>query len=245
MPERNYRTVLYENYVSIQAPEWVEDNARASAVRCAGGLCRLRNWLPSAKNAKCLDLGCGSGRLLRALRGTGYSDVHGVDFGPQATDLARKAGFQVTQADLRKYLMESREHFDLITAFDVIEHFGKDEAIDVLQLIWKRLKPGGIFILQTPNALSPWSNSLKYGDLTHEVIYTPKCLASLLRMTGFTRIETRNVQPCIHSLKGFILWPLRTAVWFGYAGWSLAETGSLLGGVYSRNMLMRAMKDSV
>jgi SAM-dependent methyltransferase len=146
--------------------------------------------------------------------------------------------------DLCKYLVESCEYFDLITAFDVIEHFGKDEAIDVLHLIWKRLKPGGILILQTPNALSPWSNSLRYGDLTHEIIYSPTCLASLLRLTGFAQIETREVGPCVHSLKGFILWPLRRAVLLGYALWNLAETGSLLGGVYSRNMLIRAVKDA-
>jgi cyclopropane fatty-acyl-phospholipid synthase-like methyltransferase len=180
---------------------------------------------------------------LRALRGAGYSDVHGVDLSPQSADLARKAGFQVTQADLQEFLIKSDEYFDLITAFDVIEHFGKDEVFDVLGFIWKRMKPGGVLILQTPNALSPWASSMRYGDMTHEVIYSPNCIATLLRMTGFTKIETREVWPCIHSLKGFLLWPLRRAVWLGYAAWNLAEEGSLLGGIYTRNMLIRATKE--
>lgn len=236
---------MYENYLSIQAPEWADDDARASAIRCAGGLCRLMDWLPSDKNTKCLDLGCGSGRFLRALCDAGYSDVRGVDLAPQAVDLALKAGFQITQADLREYLLESREYFDLITAFDVIEHFGKDEVFDVLRLIWERLKPGGNLILQTPNAMSPWANALRYGDLTHELIYRSKCLASLLRLTGFAKIETREVLPCVHGLKIVIRWPLWRAVWLGYAVWNVAETGSLAGGVYTRNMMLRAKKDSV
>ena len=245
MPERNYRTVLYENYVSMQAPEWADDNSRKSAVWCAAALKRLRDWLPPDKNAKCLDLGCGDGRFLRALRSAGYSDVSGVDLVPQVVDLARRAGVQVTRADLREYLVESREYFDLITAFDVIEHFGKDEVFEVLRLIWKRLKPGGKFILQTPNALSPWASSLRYGDLTHEVIYSPTALASLLRHTGFAKIETRHVRPYFHGLKSVIWWPLWRAVLLGYAAWNLAETGSLLGGVYTRNMMLRATKESV
>ena len=44
---------------------------------------------------KCLDLGCGSGYAMRALRSAGYSDVRGIDVSSQAAGLARKAGFQV------------------------------------------------------------------------------------------------------------------------------------------------------
>ena len=208
-------------------------------------MCRWKNWLPASGEVKCLDLGSGSGRLLRAFRGAGYFNIRGVDLGQQGADIARKSGLEIVQADLREYLRESVESFDVITAFDVIEHFTKDEGIEVLQLVFKRLKPGGMLILQTPNALNPWSISMRYGDLTHEVIFSPTCAASLLRLTGFSQIEAREAGPCIHSLKGLMFWPLRKAVWLGYAAWNLAETGSLLGGVYSRNMLIRARKASV
>ena len=245
MPERKYRTALFENYVSTLAPEQSDGNTPTFTVQCASGLCRLKKWLPPGQSIKCLDLGCGSGYAMRALRSAGYSDVLGIDVSSQAADLARKAGFKVTEAELREYLLECNECYDLITAFDVIEHFDKNEVLEVLQLIWKRLKVGGTLILQTPNALSPWVNSLRYGDLTHEVIYSSKCLASLLVLTGFSNVETREVAPCAHGLKGLIRWPLWKAVWLGYAVWNVAETGSLLGGVYSRNMLVRATKTQV
>jgi predicted TPR repeat methyltransferase len=90
-----------------------------------------------------LDLGCGAGHLLQALRDAGYGDLRGVDISPEAVAIARSKGFDVTQADLRDYLCGATEAFDLITAFDVIEHFGKDEVLEVLCLVRERLEPGG------------------------------------------------------------------------------------------------------
>ncbi len=95
MTERKYRTAIYDTYVSVQVPEWGEDNKQASRVSSAGTLKRLRGWLPPDPNAKCLDLGCGPGLLLLALRNAGYCDVRGVDVSPQSYTLARAAGAQL------------------------------------------------------------------------------------------------------------------------------------------------------
>ena len=151
--------------------------------------------------------------------------------------MARSKGFDAVQGDLRQYLKESTVSFDLISAFDVIEHFGKDELLDVLSLVWKRLRPGGRFILQTPNALSPWGLSYRYGDLTHEWIFDPRCLTSVLALAGFDRQQVRETPPYVHGIKSAIRWLLWRFIWGGCALWSLAETGSTQSGIYTRNML--------
>jgi 2-polyprenyl-3-methyl-5-hydroxy-6-metoxy-1,4-benzoquinol methylase len=238
MPDRSYRTALYEKYISVQAPDWGRDTAESSATWAAATLSRVRGWLPPDRSAKCVDLGCGSGRLLGALRGAGYFDVRGVDLGPQAVGLARKAGFQITQADLREYLLGSHECFDLITAFDVIEHFGKDEILELLHLVRIRLTPNGRFIIQTPNACSPWASSYRYGDLTHEVIFDARCLTSALRLADFGEVYAREVAPYIHGVKSAVRWLGWRLIWCGCALWNLIETGSTQGGIYTRNMIL-------
>jgi 2-polyprenyl-3-methyl-5-hydroxy-6-metoxy-1,4-benzoquinol methylase len=242
MPDRQYRSKLYENYVTVQRPEWSESNTKLDAVWIKAALSRLHGWLPPDLHAKCLDLGCGSGLLLEALRHGGYSDLRGVDLGGPTVDLARKKGFEVVQADLRDFLRESKDCFDLITAFDVVEHFGKDEIIEVLTLIHDHLSPGGRLILQTPNALSPWAAAYRYGDLTHEWIFDPHCITSTLCWIGLNDVRIREITPYVHGIFSAI----RRTVWCliraGCAVWNLAETGSAQGGVYTRNMVVVAFR---
>ncbi len=75
MPECHYRTAMYEDYVTVQAQDWVRVDAHSSAMWREAALGRLREWLPESKQSKCLDLGCGSGRFLHALRDAGYTDL--------------------------------------------------------------------------------------------------------------------------------------------------------------------------
>src|ERR1039458_8678832 len=238
MPKREYRTALYESYVSVQTPEWAAGNAQASEVRTAANLRRLRDWLPSDKNSKCLDLGCGSGRFLQALHSLGYSDVCGVDIGPQAVEIARKMGLQATLGDFRKYLRETHEYFDLITAFDVIEHFGKDEVLDLLQLVRSRLAPNGRFIIQTPTASSPWPSSSGWHDLSHEWIFDPHCMNSTLKLAGFGESYVREVDPYVHGFNSALRWFGWKLIWTACALWNLIETGNTQGGIYTRNMIV-------
>ncbi len=80
----------------------------------------------------------------------GILTFSGVDLGPDAVELARRAGFSVTQGDVREYLRDSTDQFELITTFDLIEHLRKDELLDLLTLVRSRLARSGRFIIQTP-----------------------------------------------------------------------------------------------
>jgi 2-polyprenyl-3-methyl-5-hydroxy-6-metoxy-1,4-benzoquinol methylase len=239
---RQYRYELYQNYSTVQKPEWNQANAKADAVWSRAALSRLRGWLPHDEKIKCLDLGCGSGLLLETLRDAGYSDVRGVDLGPQGVGMARMKGFRVAQADLRDFLRESSESFDLITAFDVIEHLERDELLDLLPIIYSHLTPGGRFIIQTPNAFSPWAASSRYGDLTHEWIFTPHSITSVLQLMGFTEVRSREVTPYVHGAFSAVRWVLWKLIWTGCYVWNLAESGSDHGGIYTRNLMVIAVR---
>ena len=55
----------------------------------------LAKVLPQDKSAKILDIGCGMGQMLHALRVLGYENVYGVDISDEAVEHCRALGLNV------------------------------------------------------------------------------------------------------------------------------------------------------
>ena len=243
MPEaKTYREKIYAKYATVQVPGWLHPSQENDRINQGAITRRLQGWLPQDTGASCLDLGCGAGNLLLVLKTLGFDNLIGIDLGPEQIAIARARGVTAIQANVLEYLKTSDQSFDLILAFDIIEHFAKDEVLEVLGLIWKCLKPGGRLIIQTPNALSPWASHIRYNDLTHEWIFGPSCLASTLRLCGFKDVELREVGPYIHGIVSAVRWVLWKFVRAGYIAVNCIESGGSQGGVYTRNMLVSALK---
>jgi len=102
----------------------------------------LKN-LPKNKNAKILDLGCGYGAFLNALSRLGYKNLYGVEIGKEQVEFLKDKGFKIYQLDLIEFLKTCNEKFDCITLFDVLEHFKKDEIVQIIPLLKSRLIQGG------------------------------------------------------------------------------------------------------
>lgn len=99
-----------------------------------------------------LDVGCGAGRHLRALRASGLQ-AFGVDLSAVLLRDARDAGLNVARADMRRLPFRDRA-FDLVTCF--FTSFGYFDTIeeDVATLAeFRRLaRPSGFLFLDLPNA---------------------------------------------------------------------------------------------
>jgi len=102
-----------------------------------------------------LDVGCGAGLLSEPLARLG-ARVTGIDAAPEVIAVARDhAAAMGLQIDYRATdVLEVEGQFDLITCMEVIEHVGEPAAF--LQALAKRLAPGGLLVLSTPNATG-WS----------------------------------------------------------------------------------------
>lgn len=107
---------------------------------------------------KALDVGCGAGLLAEPLARLG-AEVTAIDAAPQCIDVAKDHGAgQGLAIDYRNAAVEEVDgQYDLVTAMEVIEHVA-DPAEFVAQLA-KRLAPGGLMILSTPNRTA-WSKLL-------------------------------------------------------------------------------------
>lgn len=61
----------------------------------------------------------------------------------------------------------------VVTMFDVLEHLTRQQAFDLVPVIYRKLQPGGLFIAHLPNGLSPFMGHVFWGDITHEWCLTP------------------------------------------------------------------------
>lgn len=204
----------------------------------------LRGWLPESKSARIVDLACGGGKLLDFFVQQGYRQVEGVDISPDQVMLSRQVTPNVTQGNVIEFLEASPGQFDLITGFDIVEHFYKDEVMRFLDVTCAALKPGGRLILQTPNAEGPWGAQHRYNDFTHEVGFNPNALSRLLRVTGFGGNEARECDPPPYGLSlfssiRFVLWQV---IRLQLMAWNLIETGSTGGRVFTRVFLITGIK---
>jgi 2-polyprenyl-3-methyl-5-hydroxy-6-metoxy-1,4-benzoquinol methylase len=203
---------------------------------------RLRGWLPTDKDAAILDMGCGQGRFLSLLEEDGYTKLVGVDLSSEQIELARRRHLNVHLGDARDWLVQHPAHYSLITGFDIIEHLRKEDLLPFLDQVYQSLVPGGRVILQTPNASSPFSGTVTYGDLTHEWFLTSTSLADAYRLTGFEQLEARECAPYFRGSKGLIRSILWQCIRAGIKLWNLAETGSSGSGVYTRVFVASAVR---
>jgi 2-polyprenyl-6-hydroxyphenyl methylase/3-demethylubiquinone-9 3-methyltransferase len=105
-----------------------------------------------------LDVGCGAGLLAEPLARLGAT-VTGLDAAPELITVAREhAGAAGLAIDYRTgELAELTGQFDLITCMEVIEHVAEPAAF--ITALARRLAPGGLLIMSTPNATG-WSKLL-------------------------------------------------------------------------------------
>ena len=243
MTSETYRTRIYSHYDKARqqplAPVTIAGlNSRATYLRRM-----VQQHFPVDKAAKVLDVGCGHGALIYFATQLGYSQVQGVDGSMEQVAAARLLGIGgVAEGDLNQVLSALPDaSLDVVVAFDVLEHFTREELLPFVDQVHRVLKPGGRWIIHTPNAASPFFGSVRYGDITHEMAFTTTSLNQLLLSSGFTRVNCFEDAPIVHGAKSALRW----VIWQCFRGlmrlYSLAETGAT-GGVFSQNLLAVAFK---
>ena len=114
--------------------------------------------------SKVLEIGFGNGEFLTYANSQHWL-VKGVEVNQVLVDLAKSKGYDAMSSDNFKRLPHNT--YDLIVAFDVIEHIPEAEILNFLQTILSLLKPGGVFLARCPNGDSPFSLPYQNGDATH------------------------------------------------------------------------------
>jgi ubiquinone/menaquinone biosynthesis C-methylase UbiE len=102
---------------------------------------------------KILNVGVATGLSSKMLEGHG--DVTSVEYDEDCCAFLKDQGFEVTQASMTDLPFED-ESFDLVCAFDVIEHIKDDNA--ALAEAKRVLKKGGYVFITVPMYMALWSD---------------------------------------------------------------------------------------
>ena len=107
----------------------------------------------AARPARLLDIGCGTGMFLE--RRQGDFGAAGLDFSREALEFSRRRGVrQLVRGDSQRLPFAS-DSFDVLTAFDLIEHVPNDGQL--VAEAHRVLKRGGRFIASVPAHPFLWS----------------------------------------------------------------------------------------
>ena len=97
-----------------------------------------------------LDIGCGIGRNLIHLNGSGV----GIDHNPTSVEMARSKGLTAfTNEQFLSSEFNISDRFDSILLAHVAEHMTEDEVVKLLKLYIHLIKPQGRIIIITPQEL--------------------------------------------------------------------------------------------
>jgi len=239
----SYKDKFYSKYVSSHTQN-LYGSASLAAMRSQFRILDsyYGKFLPKDRNAKLLDLGCGNGGFVYWLLNSGFEDAGGIDISEEQVKEARNLGIKnILGGDFRKFLKNKKSEYDLISARDILEHFTKEEVIDILDLIYGALKSGGVFIAQTANAENILWGRLRHGDFTHDSAFTKESMKQLLTLTGFREAHIYPQRPVAHgpiSSVRFIFWKIFELLLRFYL---LVETGEAKG-IFTQNILVMAKK---
>ena len=146
-------------------------------------------------NGQALDLVCGRGEWLEIL-GELEFDAQGVDVDRSIVEICRQRGLNVRQCDPLEALKGVADASQVIvTGFHLAEHIAFDQLKEIAKEAFRVLKPGGLFMLETPNPenMLVGSNSF-YFDPRHAKPIPPLLLAFIPEYYGFEKINLLRMQ---------------------------------------------------
>lgn len=150
-------------------------------------------WLaPLPAGSWVLDVGCGTGMLLRQLQGYANIQPAGVDISTSQIEIARAnlPEAELTCGNALGYLQTRPQKFSGVFCMDVLEHLPTgDDCLEFTEAVRTALRPGGFCIIKTPNAANLTAMHTRYLDLTHERAFTRTSLQQLMEVAGFINIR--------------------------------------------------------
>lgn len=197
---------------------------------------------PKDLSAAVLELGCGAGRLLHAAQELGYRNVRGVDVSAEQVSTAARLGVRgVSQGDaLTEIAGQAPASLDVVVCWDLLEHLAMEPLLALPPLVFRALKPGGVWLIHVPNGTSPFVGRVLFGDITHYRAFTPESMRQLLA-PSFAQLSFFEDVPVVHGVRSAARRVLWQAARSAAQLWLAVESGTT-SNLLSQNFLTVAKK---
>ena len=159
----------------VEQSHWWHIGRRRILSRFVEDICRR----VADHRPRILDVGCGTGANLIML--SKYGDAEGVDVSEDALAFCRERGLEKVKLGAGEELPYEDGTFDLVTAFDVVEHM--DDDLAGLSEMRRVLRPGGRVLLFVPTFMFLWG--LQDEVSNHRRRYRLPELRRVLEKAGF------------------------------------------------------------
>jgi SAM-dependent methyltransferase len=164
---------------------------------------RLQQYLPLFAGASdVVDIGCGRGEFLAALKNAGIR-ARGVDANGEMAAVARARGLDVMHGDALAFVEGlPPESIGGAIATQVVEHLEPSYLLRLIDALARALRPNAPIVLETINTacwLAFFSSYIR--DFTHVRPLHPETLQYLLRAHGFGRVVLHYSAPVPEHMK--------------------------------------------
>lgn len=141
----------------------------------------VEKYFPRKRNFEFLEIGCGSGFVLKYLKQFSGFRLTGADIYLNGLKFAAKRVPGIPLIQLDAVQMNIKNKYHAIGMFDVLEHISEDTK--VIGNISKALKKSGLFLLTVPQHRILWSKVDEIAN--HKRRYARKDISRKLESNGF------------------------------------------------------------
>jgi len=155
----------------------------------AKGCAVLKKYQSFLNHSLIVDLGCGEGALLLALKRAGHNEIIGVDSNEELLRIAGSFDLPLIAKDIWEYL-ESETLLPAVYFYvDVMEHVPVEQNLELL----KRLPFGSRLIIQTPYTESVLGHRYYMNVPSHVAPYSPWVIKKMLQRFGYEVVSDGSV----------------------------------------------------
>ncbi len=152
--------------------------------------------LVDIKGKTVLDVGCGTGALLKLAAEAG-GHAYGVEVAPQYAAFARdQYGVEVFTGTFEEFLAVNTRRYDVVTLYHVLEHLSFPSA--TLKAIRTLLKEDGALCVQVPNVVLPFVSTgadlYWFLRIPHLYNFSRRSLTNVLGSAGFRPVTLQQAE---------------------------------------------------